>query len=64
MPNDRMVEPAENFFEYVIRILAHRSKHAIDLCAFNAARERIAHRRKARARHRHLRLVHPNSNTE
>jgi len=62
MPNDKVIVPPSSLFEYVIQALAPRSKHAIDLCAFNVAREKIAHKRKEKIKQRrHLQLVHSNS---
>lgn len=60
MPNDRIIVPPSSLFEYVIQALAPRSKHAIDLTAYNAAEERIAHKKK-KAKSSHLRLVRSNN---
>ena len=63
MPNDRMLAPPETLFEYIIKALVPRSKNAINLRAFNVAREKIAQKRKEKQKRGHLRLAYSSNNT-
>ena len=61
MANDRMIAPPMSLFEYIIKALAPRSKHAIDLHAFNVAREKIARKKKEKRCRSTLWLAYSNN---
>lgn len=59
MPNDKVIVPPSSLFEYVIQALSPRSKHAIDLTAFNIARGKIERQKKRKKlQRRRFRVVH------
>jgi len=58
MPNNGRTAPPSTIFERIIKALVPRSNHAIDLHAYNIAREKIEQKRKKKRKRKHLWLAY------
>lgn len=64
MSNGNKTAPPSTLFEYVIQALSPRSKHAIDLTAFNMAQGKVESKKKGKMRRGHLKLAYSNGHAK